>query len=313
MIRRRDWSTYDHRLPTAFAEQDWLEKFFTYLTIECGLSKSTLEAYRRDLSELTTFLDAHHLSLKKLNIQQIQNHLMHLKDRGLAIASIARRVACIRMFLRFLFGNGFLKNDLASLLESPRKWRYLPRVLHYKNVDALLSSLDSEDKFFLRDRAILELLYASGIRVSELAGLTLDRLNLDVGYVRVIGKGNRERVVPIGRSAINVIRNYLSDLRSKLAAATSGEAVFLSRTGKPIDRSAVWRIVTHYARRAGLGTRVSPHTLRHCFATHLLEGGADLRVVQSLLGHASVVTTEIYTHVDRSRLKAIHQKFHPRQ
>lgn len=290
-----------------------IDRFKSYLWVECGLAPSTLEAYGRDLRELAGFLDERRLHVVDLTYPQLQQHLIHLKDRGLALASIARRVACLRMFFRFLFANRKLKEDLASLIETPRKWRSLPHSLHYKNVDALLAAPDESEEYYWRDRAILEMLYASGIRVSELVGLTLDRTNLDVGYVRVIGKGNKERVVPIGRCAIDGVREYLRVQRPQLSNAKSSDALFLARTGRPLERTNVWRIVVKYARLAGLGKSLSPHTLRHSFATHLLEGGADLRVVQALLGHADVATTQIYTHVDRSRLKSIHQKYHPRQ
>lgn len=292
---------------------DWIAQFKTYLTVECGLAASTLEAYGRDLAEFNRYVEASGLHLGALEYPQLQHYFLHLKDRGLALASIARRMACLKMFLRFCFGRKLLCEDLAALMETPKKWRSLPVAVHYKKVDALLAAPDPQDAFYHRDRAILELLYASGIRVSELAGLTLQRLNLDIGYVRVLGKGEKERVVPIGKPAIEALGLYLAKQRSALMQDPLEQGLFLSRNGRPLDRTNVWRIVGRHARAAGIAERVSPHTLRHCFATHLLEGGADLRVVQSLLGHANVVTTEIYTHVDRSRLKAIHRKYHPRQ
>ncbi len=291
----------------------WVERFKHFLSVECGLADSTLEAYGRDLREFTDYLADLHLNLAELGYAHIQQHLMNLKQRGLALASIARRVSALRMFLRYLHGYGHLEQDLASILETPKKWRYLPHWLHHKHVDALLAAPDASDEYYLRDRAILEMLYATGIRVSELTGLTVDRINLDVGYVRVLGKGRKERVVPIGRMALAALAGYLEEFRPRLATAKSKDALFLSRTGRPLDRSSVWRIVGKYARIAGLPDKPSPHTLRHSFATHLLEGGADLRVVQELLGHADVSTTQIYTHVDPSRLKSIHQKYHPRQ
>ena len=291
----------------------WLQRFNDFLSIECGLADSTLEAYGRDLREFTTYLTESHIDLAGLEYEHIRGHLVNLKNRGLALASIARRIASLRMFLRYLQGYGAITRDVASVIEMPKRWRYLPHTLHYKHVDALLAAPDEEDSYYLRDRAILELLYATGIRVSELTGLTLDGINLDVGYVRVLGKGQKERVVPVGQMALLTVAAYLEDLRPKLATDKSRDAMFLSRTGRPLERTNVWRIIGKYARIAGLGNKVSPHTLRHSFATHLLEGGADLRVVQELLGHADVATTQIYTHVDPSRLKSIHQKYHPRQ
>ncbi len=305
--------TAPHRDPLDDELRRWLQRFKDFLSIECGLADSTLEAYSRDLREFTIYLTDSHIDLAGLEYEHVRGHLVNLKNRGLALASIARRVASLRMFLRYLQGYGAIVQDVASVIEMPKRWRYLPHTLHYKHVDALLAAPDEEDSYYLRDRAILELLYASGIRVSELTGLTLDGINLDVGYVRVLGKGQKERVVPVGQMALAAVAAYLEGFRPKLVTAKSRDALFLSRTGRPLERTNVWRIIGKYARIAGLGNKVSPHTLRHSFATHLLEGGADLRVVQELLGHADVSTTQIYTHVDPSRLKSIHQKYHPRQ
>jgi integrase/recombinase XerD len=292
---------------------DAVERFTVYLRTECGLASTTLEAYGRDLAELEAFVSRQRLDLGDLDFRVIQGHLMACKERGLALASIARRMATLKVFLRFCFGQRLIARDMASILETPRRWRNLPRPLNMKAVDALLGSLDPEEAYYPRDRAILELLYATGVRVSELAGLSLSSINLDIGYLRVFGKGGKERVVPVGRAAIEALREYLAGLRLRLVKPPDRGALFLSRTGRPLDRTAVWRLVVRHARRAGFQGKLSPHTLRHCFATHLLVGGADLRVVQALLGHADVTTTEIYTHVDRSRLKSIHQKYHPRQ
>jgi integrase/recombinase XerD len=307
------------RLPAHGAESSCphlaaaVERFKVYLRTECGLASTTLEAYGRDLAELEAFVGRQRLDLGDLDFRVIQGHLMACKERGLALASIARRMATLKVFLRFCFGQRLIARDMASILETPRRWRNLPRPLNMKAVDALLGSLDPEEAFHPRDRAILELLYATGVRVSELAGLSLSSINLDIGYLRVFGKGGKERVVPVGQAAIEALRDYLAGLRRRLVKPPDRGALFLSRTGRPLDRTAVWRLVVRHARRAGFQGKLSPHTLRHCFATHLLAGGADLRVVQALLGHADVTTTEIYTHVDRSRLKSIHQKYHPRQ
>ena len=291
----------------------WVRRFKEFLLIECGLADSTLEAYSRDLREFTDHLAQLGVSLAGLDYGHLQKHLIGLKDRGLALASIARRIACLRMFLKYLQGRGVVTADIATIIEMPKRWRYLPQTLHYKHVDALLAAPDPEDEFYFRDRAILELLYATGMRVSELTGLSLDSINRKVGYVRVFGKGRKERIVPVGSAALTAVADYLDQLRPKLATAKSKEALFLSRRGRRLDRTNVWRMVDKYASLTGLDGKTSPHTLRHSFATHLLEGGADLRVVQELLGHADVSTTQIYTHVDKSRLKSIHQKYHPRQ
>lgn len=294
---------------------DWIGRFVDFLVCECGLAENTLEAYGRDLREFAgTITDLGARQPDDLNSTLIQAHLIRLKERGLGLASIARHLVSVKVFLRFLHVMGALTTDIASLLETPRKWRTLPDTVHVKQVEQLLAAPSPSDALWLRDRAIVEMLYATGLRVSELAGLRLGDVNLQIGYVRCYGKGGRERIVPVGRSAVAALQEYLADLRPMLASGRAGEeALLLSRTGQRMDRTAIWRVVTRLARAAGLDGRVSPHTLRHCFATHLLQGGADLRIVQELLGHADVATTQIYTHVDSSRLKAIHQKFHPRQ
>ena len=227
-------------------------------------------------------------------------------------SSIARHLACIKVFLRFLFAERILRRDLASLIEQPKKWRTIPDTVHYRSVEELLSAPDPSDEFFLRDRALLELLYATGMRVSEAVDLRLDQINLKLGYLRCIGKGRKERIIPVGRHAIDAVGDYLENLRPRLASERFSSAVFLSRTGKPLDRTNMWRVVRKYARLAGIEKDLSPHTLRHCFATHLLAGGADLRMVQELLGHADVTTTQVYTHVDEAQLKRVHREYHPR-
>jgi integrase/recombinase XerD len=289
----------------------YIEQFLNYLAVEAGLADNTLSAYRHDLERFDRFVSERRLTVQSLSPTDVQKFLIHRKDEGLSIASVARNLVAVKIFLRHLFAVGRLDRDLASLIESPKKWRLIPRVLHVQQVDALLSTPGAEDPYAARDRAILELFYACGLRVSELCGLSLQHVRLDVGYLRCLGKGKKERIVPIGRTAIECLREYLDTTRGRLDKGRS-DALFLSRTGRPMERTNVWRLVVKYARRMGLTGKVSPHTLRHCFATHLLQGGADLRVVQELLGHADVSTTQIYTHVDRDRLKAIHRRCHPR-
>lgn len=282
------------------------------LTVECGLADNTILSYRRDLAELADYLTTHELALCSLRPLDVQHFLMALRQRGLAISSIARHLSSLKMFLRFLFERRVLATDLASLLDSPKKWSLLPNTLNVPQVDALLSAPDAEDDLHLRDRAMLELLYATGLRVSELVSLKIGDLNLKIGFLRCIGKGGRERIVPVGRSAIEATQCYLDECRPGLKRDQDAGWLLLSRTGRRLDRTTAWRLVIKYAARAGLAGKASPHVLRHCFATHLLQGGADLRVVQELLGHVDVATTQIYTHVDKSRLKAIHSRYHPR-
>lgn len=289
-----------------------VKRFLDYVFVECGLSGATVTAYRGDLCEFWDHLVARQVEPSDVTINDVQSHLIALRERGLAVSSIARHLATIKVFLRFLHTEHVAKRDVADLIEAPKRWRRLPDTVHYNQVEALLTAPDPYDEFYLRDRALLELLYATGMRVSEVVDLTLKQINLDLGYVRCIGKGRKERIVPVGRSAIEAVRNYLELLRPRLLGDRFEEALFLSRTGRPLDRTNIWRLVRKFAGLAGIDQPLSPHTLRHCFATHLLGGGADLRIVQELLGHADVVTTEIYTHVDERHLKNVHKKYHPR-
>ncbi|MFQ5461473.1 MAG: site-specific tyrosine recombinase XerD [Phycisphaerae bacterium] len=289
-----------------------VKRFLDYLFIECGLAGETITAYQRDLREFWAHLVEADVEPGEVSADDMRQHLIRLSGRGLAVSSIVRHFASIKMFLRFLFNERILRRDVASLLESPKRWRTLPNTVRYPQVKALLEAPQEHMEFYLRDRALLELLYATGMRVSEVVGLTLPKMNLTLGYIRCLGKGSKERLIPVGRFAIDATEDYIENLRSKLLGDRHSEALFLSRTGRPLDRSNIWRLVRKYARLAGIEEPLSPHTLRHCFATHLLAGGADLRIVQELLGHANVTTTQIYTHVDEAQLKHVHTKFHPR-
>ena len=289
-----------------------VKRFLDYLFVECGLAGNTVAAYQADLSEFWDDVAVGGDLPAALDIDAVQNHLIRLRHRGLSTSSIARHLAAIKMFLRYQHQGGILRRDVASLIELPKKWHRLPDTIHYSQIVKLLDAPNPAEEFYLRDKAVLELLYATGMRVSELTHVTRGSVNLKVGYLRCMGKGNRERIIPIGRSAIAAVSDYLDKLRPALATVHSGDIVFLSRTGRPLDRSNVWRLVRKYAKRAGIAKNLFPHTLRHCFATHLLAGGADLRVVQELLGHADPTTTQVYLHVDPTRLKLIHRKYHPR-
>lgn len=260
-----------------------------------------------------------HRSWRDLTLDGIGSHLRDLQRRGLELSSIARHVATIRVFARFLETAGHVEANPAEQLSQPVTWRRLPGVLSPEQMRMLLKSPQPEDGLYLRDVALLEMLYAGGLRASELANLEMNWVHVDLGVVKVRGKGNKERLVPVGKPALAAVTRYVNELRPRLLSREPGappaagetQRVFLSRTGQPITRIVVWQIVTRHARRAGLAN-VHPHTLRHSFATHLLTGGADLRVVQELLGHSNINTTEIYTHVDRSRLKQVISQFHPR-
>jgi integrase/recombinase XerD len=290
-----------------------VKRFLDYLFVECRLAGSTVTTYQRILIEFWDNLSEQCESFPELSISDVQQHLIALQHRGLSVSTIAQHVAAIRMFLRFLHAEGDLRQDLTTLIESPKRWRAIPKSLHEKQVDALLNAPEASEEFYLRDRALLELLYATGIRVSEAVELTCSQVNVKVGYLRCIGKGNKERVIPIGTSAVRALRTYIQRQRPGLAGPRARDALFLSRTGRPLDRTNVWRLVRKYAACVGLEDRMSPHTLRHCFATHMLAGGADLRIVQELLGHADVSTTQVYLHVDEARLKQVHKLYHPRQ
>ena len=297
---------------------DWprlLRAFVDYLVSECGLARNTIEAYERDLRGFIGLLDDRDIcTTEQLSVELVQSYLVRLTDRKLALSSIARHLVSVKMFLRYLRLIGVVGEDSSAPMESLKRWQRLPKTLHRAQVEALLAAPQPGEPFYSRDRAILELLYATGMRVSELADLKVGDLNLDVGYLRCMGKGRRERIIPVGSHAIDAIREYLRGLRTKLVETMqSTDAVFISRTGQPLDRTNIWRLVKRYASAAGISGGAGPHTIRHCFATHLLEGGADLRIVQELLGHANVVTTQIYTHVEISRLKTIHERCHPHQ
>ena len=291
-----------------------LDAFLDYLQVECGLSVNTRKAYRRDLTRFLGYLDA---PLEKLTTRRIEGFMKYCKDAGLAVSSSARALAAVRTFCKYLVIQGVLRLDISAGMEAPKKWNRLPTILDSRGVDELLAAPGEEtDQFALRDRAILTLLYATGMRAAEIVGLKLCDVNFNLGVVRVLGKGNKERIVPAAAKALDVARAYMETARGEQVAGESESKptapLFLSHTGKPLAREDIFRIVRKYVRRVGLKGNVSPHTLRHCFATQLLSHGADLRSVQEMLGHADISTTQIYTHVDSSRLKALHKKFHPR-
>ena len=291
----------------------WLEGFRDFLTLESGNSVNTVEAYTRDVRRLGEFAASKGVrDPSRLNRNHLRDHVYLLKDLGLSPATIRRAVSSIRTYYRFLAGEGRVTDDPSDRLAAPRRGRTLPDTLSVSDLEALLAAPHLDDPLAWRDRALLELAYGAGLRVSELCGLVITDLLLTENLVRVFGKGGKERLVPIGRSVIGAISVYLHTIRPTLDRGKGGGRLLLNARGQPLSRVGAWGIVKRAAATAGLTKRVTPHTLRHSFATHLLEGGADLRAVQEMLGHADLSTTQIYTHVDREYLRSVHKQFHPR-
>jgi integrase/recombinase XerD len=283
--------------------------FRHYLAAERGLSDNTVQAYGRDMNRFAEWVALAKLpDYKKPTLKDLGRYVSFLHDQSLAAPSIARHIVALRTFYRFLRLEERADPTAVDLLGSPKLWERIPQVLSPESVDKLLAGPRAGDRFYLRDRALLETLYATGCRASEVVNLRRSDLYLDAAFCKCVGKGNKQRVVPLGRKAIEALRAYLSDA----GVPSDPIVVFTSRTGKTLSRIVLWKIVKKYCLRAGLPDTVSPHTLRHSFATHVLAGGADLRTVQELLGHSSIATTQHYTHVDSARLKAMHKKFHPR-
>jgi integrase/recombinase XerD len=289
-----------------------IDAFCDHLTIERGLSPRTLDAYRRDVERLSEFLLARGVKRPgEATAADLRDFVYHLKDRGLQPTSIRRNLSGVRTYFGWLLGEGLVVTDPTERVELPRTWRRLPGVLTREEVERLIEAPDPSDAMFWRDRAMLEFAYASGVRVSELIGLRVRDLILDEKLASVTGKGSKERIVPIGRAAMQALIVYLREIRPNLVRDAQG-AVFLNQRGSPLSRMGVWKILRKHVRRAGLTKGVTPHTLRHSFATHLLEGGADLASVQEMLGHADIATTQIYTHVEREYLRDVHRRYHPR-
>lgn len=300
-----------------------LEEFLNYLVAERGLSANSVDAYGRDLIQFTTFLSEKGKKVLDVTSGLLRDYLSRLSEAGLAPRSVARKLSAIRMFLRYLNDTGKLDSDPGENISNPKLGRKLPEVLSFEEVKRVLDAASSAQRsadserataLALRDHAMLEVLYGAGLRISELISLRLGDLYLDEGFLRVVGKGDKERVVPLGEPAVRVVRRYIDLGRAKLMNLRSKtrDALFLNVRGGQLSRMGAWKIIHSYIQAAGIKGHVTPHTFRHSFATHLLEGGADLRAVQEMLGHASITTTEIYTHVDRSYLREVYKSFHPR-
>ena len=290
-----------------------VQVFEDALALEEGASPRTIEAYRRDVVRCAAFARAQGVkNANELTPAVLREFVYHLKDLGLAGASIRRNISALRTWFRILLAEGLVTHDPTERLDTPQRWRTLPEVLSVEEVTRLLAAPQLEEPLAFRDRAMLELAYGAGLRVSEWITLALKDVLLAESLVRVFGKGSKERLVPIGRSAIGAVAVYQRELRPTLERGAGQGILFLNARGAPLTRKGAWKILRKYVTMAGIEKTVSPHTLRHSFATHLLEGGADLRAVQEMLGHADIATTQIYTHVDREYLRTVHRQFHPR-
>lgn len=290
-----------------------LEPFTDFLAFDRGLADRTVAAYARDLSRFISFLAESGIAgPSEVGPTEMREYMYRLNEEGLAATSIRRAQSALRTYFGYLLGEGVMEDDPTERMDSPKVGRRLPDTLSRDEVARLLESPDTAHALYWRDRAILEMLYGSGLRVSELTGLGLMDVDAEEGVVLVFGKGSKERLVPLGGAAGRALDRYLREVRPGLERGKGRGRIFLNARGTPISRTSVWTLVKRAAERAGLGKTISPHTLRHSFATHLLEGGADLAAVQELLGHADISTTQIYTHVDREYLREIHRSFHPR-
>lgn len=295
----------------AASVEDHIQDYLAHLAVERNLSPRTLDAYGRDLDQFSVWLADQRTDVGQVDRALLRNYLGSRRDHGLSERSAARALSALRGFFRFLVGTGVLEADPTKDLQSPSLWRTVPHTLTADEIDALLEAPDTDRPIGLRDRAMLETLYATGLRVSELVGLTVDRLRLDPGFVIVIGKRDKERVVPIGQSAMRWLERYLTAGRPELDRQRRPE-LFLNHRGGRLTRQGFWKILRGHGIKAGIRSHLSPHVVRHSFATHLVEHGADLRAVQMMLGHSSLTTTEIYTHVARERLRRLYDEKHPR-
>jgi len=293
--------------------RELLERYYNHLLIEKGAAGNTLEAYSRDLKRFAAFLGEKGLSdVRGVSSQHVIDFLVQIKEEGLSANSMNRCLAALRGFYKFLLREKAVDESPLAHIELAKVWMRLPDTVSKEEMNSILSQPGDQTPAAMRDSAMLELLYATGLRVSELASLTMNSFNWQVGFLVVMGKGSKERVVPVGKMAYDRVRRYVDEARPKLVKSKTTDVLFLNRFGGAFTRQGLWKLIIHYAQKAGLQKNVHPHTFRHSFASHLLEGGADLRAVQVMLGHSDISTTQIYTHVTRERLKEIHRKYHPR-
>ena len=291
-----------------------IEQFIFFMDVERGVSPNTIDSYKRDLEKFFRYLKKINKSNKLASVSRddITDFLMYLKDSELCTTSIARNLAALKTFWKFMVAEQVLTENVAAIVDTPRIWKTVPDVLNRNEVEMLLEAPSRKTKQGLRDKAILELMYAAGLRVSEVSDLKKTNINIDADFVKCRGKGGKERIIPIGKESHKAIEIYLKRARSKMSKNCEDEHLFLSRLGKKISRQSLWKMIKKYSIQCGIRKHITPHTLRHSFATHLLEGGADLRGVQEMLGHADISTTQIYTHINKEKLKGTHEKYHPR-
>jgi len=290
-----------------------LDSFLTYLTIEKGLSKNTLESYGRDVRKFLTFLEEGQINtVQEIKYENILDFLSHFKKQGFSDTTTVRTIVSIKQFFKYLLLEKIIKEDPTSQIRTPKMKKSIPGVISLEDVERVLASPNESTPEGIRDLAMLEVLYATGIRVSELIWLKLNEVNFEMGFVIVYGKGSKERIVPIGGQAQEKLRTYMELSRPLLLKSRDSKELFVTRRAKAMTRQGFWKLIKNYALKAGITKQISPHTMRHSFATHLLERGADLRTIQIMLGHSDISTTQIYTHVENERLKEIHKKYHPR-
>ena len=293
--------------------KEFIDDFMNYLSVERGLAQNTLSAYRRDLDKYTGYLFQKGIKTSaQVNRGHVSDFMFDLKKHDMSATTICRNLAAVKMFHRFLVRENLAKEDPTTLTDTPKLWKRIPSVLTQAEIESMILSASGKKVQQIRDQAILEIFYASGLRVSELSDLKTTSINNEVGFVRAVGKGSKERIIPLGKKAREALERYLLRARPRLLKNRTNDVLFLSRLGKKISRQSLWAVIKFYARKANIKKTIKPHTLRHTFATHLLEHGADLRSVQEMLGHADISTTQIYTHVDKERLKSVHKQFHPR-
>ncbi len=291
----------------------YIDEYLNFLAIEKGLSLNTLEAYSRDLNRYSEFMENRGITnIREITSDDVISYLGSLRKNGLTANSVNRTLAAVRGFYKYLLRENVMDENPVANIELAKIWMRLPDTLSKDEMNLLLEQPEAKTLLGIRDRAMLELMYATGIRVSELISLTVNSINWQVGYLVVVGKGSKERIVPVGKSAIDYMTQYVNEGRVKLLKGKRTNFFFVNRSGNGLTRQGFWKIIKKYATKSGLHKKVHPHTFRHSFATHLLEGGADLRSVQVMLGHSDISTTQIYTHVTRERLKEIHKKYHPR-